>query len=175
MRTTPRVGPHQGGARLAIATTVPDTFHFLHPYVTHFRDQGWAVDGISGDGVFPEDLRHSLSDVHRVPWSRSPSRPENLAAIPRMRQVLLSGGYDIVHTHTPVASFITRCAVASIPPTRRPAVVYTAHGFHFHPRGKRLSNVAYAGAEWLAGRWTSRLVVINETDHRMAAAAPLSR
>jgi glycosyltransferase involved in cell wall biosynthesis len=47
-------------------------------------------------------------------------------------------------------------------------VVYTAHGFHFHPQGNRLWNLAFAELERLAGRWTDYLVVINRTDEEAA-------
>ena len=54
------------------------------------------------------------------------------------------------------------------PARRRPAVAYTAHGFHFHEGGRRLPNAAFLLAERIAGRWTDRLVVINDEDERAA-------
>ena len=80
------------------------------------------------------------------------------------RRLLRAGGYSIVHTHTPIASFVVRAAVASLPRRARPAVVYTAHGFHFAPGRSPVANTAFATAEWMAGRRTDRLVVINEQD-----------
>jgi glycosyltransferase involved in cell wall biosynthesis len=46
--------------------------------------------------------------------------------------------------------------------------VYTAHGFHFHEAGGRLPNAAFRLAERIAGRWTDRLIVINDEDERAA-------
>jgi glycosyltransferase involved in cell wall biosynthesis len=55
-----------------------------------------------------------------------------------------------------------------VPVAARPAVVYTAHGFHFHREGHPLTNAAFRTAERVAGRWTDRLVVINEEDAAQA-------
>jgi glycosyltransferase involved in cell wall biosynthesis len=46
--------------------------------------------------------------------------------------------------------------------------VYTAHGFHFGVGAMKARHAPVALAEWLAGRVTDRLVVINETDLRNA-------
>ncbi len=81
---------------------------------------------------------------------------------------VLEAGYDIVHVHTPIAAFLTRAAVRRMPAATRPAVVYTAHGFHFYKRGSRVTNLVFLTAERIAGRWTDRLVVINDEDHAAA-------
>jgi len=59
--------------------------------------------------------------------------------------------YDFVHTHTPIASFMTRYALrnSDVP------VIYTAHGFHFY-RGAPLKNqIVYRMAEKIAVPWTA--------------------
>lgn len=158
------------GLRLLVVTTVPGTLTgFLLPYAEHFRGLGWTVDAATGPGPLREAAARVFDRVHRVPWSRRLAHPGNALRAPRaLRRVLLDGAYDIVHVHTPIASLLTRSVARSLPRRRRPAVVYTAHGFHFHPRGSRLANAAYAAAERLAGRWTDRLIVINEYDREAA-------
>lgn len=155
--------------RLLVVTTVPETFHFLTSYARHFRARRWRVDGMTGDRPMGDATRDAFDAIHTVSWSRRLADPSNVRALLQVRRVLRRGRYDIVHTHTPIASFVTRAAVATLRPSGRPRVVYTAHGFHFHPAGKRLNNLVYAGAETLAGRVTDRLVVINEEDRRAAA------
>lgn len=152
--------------RLLVVTTVPSTVRgFLLPYAEHLRARGWSVDAATGSGPASTDLVGSFDAVHEVPWSRRPADPRNLLQAPRtVRRLLREQRYDIVHTHTPIASWVTRAAVASLPRAHRPAVVYTAHGFHFHPHGDRVRNLLYASAERLAGWVTDRLVVINEHD-----------
>ena len=155
-------------ARLLLVTTVPSTFYFLLPYASYFSAKGWQVDGMTGQAPMPAQTRSALAHVHAVSWSRRLADPSNLRAVLQVRRILRDGRYDIVHTHTPIASFVTRVATATIPRTSRPRLAYTAHGFHFHAGGSRLKNAFYVGAEVLAGRVTDRLVVINEEDGRVA-------
>ena len=46
--------------------------------------------------------------------------------------------------------------------------MYTAHGFHFTPKQRWLQRLPSQAVEWLAGRVTDRLVVINDADYESA-------
>ena len=123
-----------------------------------------AASGATSDPA----LVDAFDAVHELPLSRS---LRDVRALARARGALLrilETPFDIVHVHTPIASFLTRFVVSRLPAERRPAVVYTAHGFHFHAAGRMLTNAAFLTAERVAGRWTDRLVVISDED---AAAA----
>jgi glycosyltransferase involved in cell wall biosynthesis len=45
----------------------------------------------------------------------------------RLRRLLSTGGYDVVHLHSPLVAGVGRLVVATTPRTRRPAVVSTEH------------------------------------------------
>ena len=156
-----------GAPSLLVVTTIPGTMHFLVPYVRHFRALGWRVDGaahsLSGDARAGE-----FEQVHDVPLSRSLKDVRGLVDGAMTLASILESGYDIVHVHTPIASFVTRAMARRVPVTTRPAVVYTAHGFHFHREGHPLTNAVFRTAERVAGRWTDRLVVINDEDAAQA-------
>jgi glycosyltransferase involved in cell wall biosynthesis len=154
--------------KLLMVTTVPVTFDFLGPFATHFRRSGWTVDALSGSlAGFHE--RDRFDRAFAVEWSRNPLDLRNLLQAPgRVRQVVAEGRYDIVHVHTPVAAFVTRFALRHRARDLVPRVVYTAHGFRFHPGGSPWTNAAFLAIEKLAGRWTDYLVVMNAED---AAAA----
>ena len=156
--------------KLLIVTTVAATLRaFLLPYARHFRDLGWRVDALSRDSESCAECRETFDACHEVPFSR---KPWALRGLRRMngaiRSLVLREGYDIVHVHTPVASFVTRMALRKLRTERRPKVVYTAHGFHFHSKGFPLKNRLYLGLERRAARWTDHLIVINEEDRRAA-------
>ena len=161
----PRDHPHL----LMVTTTSSTASAFLLPYAAHYRDAGWRVD--LATSLLQPDLCDQFDHIYDICWTRSLRDVRRLfAAAATLRVILLKNRYDIVHTHTPIASFITRGVVGTLRPHQRPAVVYTAHGFHFHAHGSRLTNGAFAGAERVAGRWSDRLIVINHQDYEQAAA-----
>lgn len=152
---------------LLMVTTVADTMHFLEPFARHFRALGWRVEG-AADGLSSSPRAAAFDAAYDVPFSRSiKDGRKHLAAATAISDVL-DGGYDIVHVHTPIASFITRVMARRLSSASRPAVVYTAHGFHFYRGGHPLTNALFVTAERVAGRFTDRLVVMNKEDFEAA-------
>ena len=141
-------------------------FGFLVPFIRHYRSLGWQVDGLASG--LPGDLSvaHEFNHCFDAMWSRSlRGIPSWGAAARQVREVAWSGQYDIIHIHTPIASFVTRFALRTLRRETGTKIVYTAHGFHFHPKGNWWWNAVFRWAERLAGHWTDRLVVINQTDY----------
>lgn len=156
--------------RLLIVTTLPSTIcAFLTPFARHFRRLGWHVDALAAPGERWNACSDAFDQIWQIEWSRNPLDPRYLRYIPRLvREIVERENYDLVHIHTPIASFITRYALRNFRKPVRPAVIYTAHGFHFYQGGSFLRNNVFLAIEKLAGRWTDYLVVINQEDHRTA-------
>lgn len=156
--------------RVLLATTVPITVEaFLVPLIDRLAADGWEVE-VMAHRITESSTRVSFHRGWNVEWSRSPVR--TLLRLPvllrQIRRVLLARRFEVVHVQTPVASFVTRLALGTLPSKDRPAVVYTAHGFHFHPAGKPIANTVALGLERFAARWTDLLLVTNAVD--LAAA-----
>ncbi len=156
--------------RLLIATTISSTINaFLLPFACHFRAQGWKVDALTHQLAYAPVDEHSFDHIWNIDWSRNPLDPRNLLQCPGIiRDIVGHERYDIVHVHTPVASFVTRYALRSLRQTDKPTTVYTAHGFHFQRGAKGLRNAIYLNLERLAGSWTDYLIVINREDEEVA-------
>ena len=154
--------------RLLIAATVSTTLGaFLLPFARHYRRLGWQVDAIASGASKCEDCASNFDRVWDIEWSRNPADIFGvLSGLRRVRKIVTDGDYDIVHVHTPVAAFVVRAALRKR--GRRPLVVYTAHGFHFHPAGSAWKNAIFEGLERLAGKWTDALITINEEDFESA-------
>jgi glycosyltransferase involved in cell wall biosynthesis len=108
-----------------------------------------------------------------VEWSRNPMDPANFLQAPwTVRRAVAERQYDVVHVHTPLAAFIVRMALRggrlAKNPAAAPKIIYTAHGFYFHPAGFPVSNFIYRNLETVAGRWTDYLVVMNRMDEAAA-------
>jgi glycosyltransferase involved in cell wall biosynthesis len=153
-----------------MVTTVPVTLSaFLLPFAAHFRARGWRVDAMANGISSAPACVEAFDRVWDMPWSRSPLHPGNLVTAPKkVREIVAREGYDLVHVHTPVASFVTRLALRSMRGQGKPRVVYTAHGFHFYEGGPRLKGALFRKLEQWAGRWTDYLVVINREDEQAA-------
>ena len=161
------------GPRLLMVATVSRTLDaFLRPMVEAARTRGWAVEGMA-NGISASGPAHETYEaVHEIGWSRQPLALRNLTAMLRARDVVAAGRFDVIHVHTPVAAFLTRLSLGALA-ERRPRIIYSAHGFHFHRTAGRLRNLAYLCLERLASRWTDELVVVNAEDRQAALSRRL--
>jgi glycosyltransferase involved in cell wall biosynthesis len=174
--TIARLPDHEPGAiepaprsLLMVATVASTIGHFLVPIASHLRARGARVEAAASGATAEPRLAGAFDAVHDLPLSRSildlPGLVRGVRAIARELDATRP---DIVHVHTPIASFLTRFAVRRMPAERRPVIAYTAHGFHFFAGGRWPVNQVFLAAERVAGRWTDRLVVINDEDEAAA-------
>lgn len=165
-REGPRASPvPQKRPTLLVVTTVAETIcAFLIPYVTRLVERGFAVDAMTSNVARLLANPSPFRRVFPMGFSRDMFALSNAASISAVRAVIDRGRYDIVHVHTPIASFIVRFACRRRN-AHRPILIYTAHGFHFHSGGRRISNFVYTCLEKLAARWSDYIVVINEEDY----------
>jgi glycosyltransferase involved in cell wall biosynthesis len=156
--------------KLLVIATIPATLSgFILPFIQYFRGLGWQVDGMAQSITTDSDCVSECDRVWDVQWSRNPLDPRNLVvAVPRIKEVIAQGNYDLVHVHTPVAAFVTRYALKNIKAKQQLQVIYTAHGFHFHQGGNPLKNAIFLNLEKLAGAWTDYLITINREDEAAA-------
>jgi len=154
--------------RMLVVTTMDDMLRdFLLPYARHFRSRGWQVDALARRDWTYDECAEAFDHVYEADWSRNPLALRAVLRNPRMiRELVEREGYEIVHTHTPIAGFITRFALRDLRRQGKVKVLYTAHGFHFYKGGSPLKNVVFLAIEKLAGRWTDFLIVINGEDER---------
>lgn len=104
-------------------------------------------------------------NVFDIPLSRAPIRRDNIRAYNLLKKIIVDGKYDIVHTHTPIASAITRLVCKKIPNVK---VIYTAHGFHFYKGAPILNWIIYYPIEKYLSKFTDVLITINKEDYSRA-------
>jgi glycosyltransferase involved in cell wall biosynthesis len=148
---------------LYIATSATTIRAFLLPFIQHYRGQGWEVD-VAANGAKLNGLAAECAVLYDPDWTRAVLHlPLSMLAAFRLRMKFRRRPYDLIHVHTPIASFCTRVAMIGLG-RRRPVIIYTAHGFHFHSQASRLANCLWRSAEKLAARWTDYLIVMNKED-----------
>ncbi|MBF6596178.1 MAG: glycosyltransferase, partial [Thermaceae bacterium] len=140
---------------------------FLLPFADHFRKQGWQVDAAASEMSTCTGCLAHFDQTFDLEWTRNPLDTQNfLGGLRQVRDLIVHGGYDLIHIHTPVSAFIARLALRGVPLNQRPKIIYTVHGYHFHKRGHPLKNLVFLSIEKLAGPWTDYLVVINREDEQ---------
>lgn len=146
------------------ATVDSHILQFHLPFLKLFKENGYEVHvATNGTEEIPYcDVKHFVS------FERNPIKVNNLKAIKQLKRICESEKFDIIHTHTPMGSVITRLAAKKSRKLFHTRVIYTAHGFHFF-KGTPLKNwlFFYPVEKWLA-KYTDTLILINKEDYELA-------
>jgi len=134
---------------LYTASTEIHLKHFHLPYIEALQNLGWEVQ------------------AKPLPVSKSFFSPQNLRAIFSTRGMILQEGFDVISTHTTLASIIVRLSVLLISPRKRPLVFVTVHGYLFYD-DRSLKKWVYLLPEMLCGRVTDVLMTMNHEDLAIA-------
>ena len=152
--------------KILYITTISDTMGFFPDHIKMLLGQGHTVD-LACNIVNPvkQEIINMGCKIHQIPFQRFPLRKDNLSAYKMLKEIIIDEGYDLVHTHTPIASAITRLACKNI---KKIKVFYTAHGFHFY-KGAPIKNwiIYYPIEKWLS-KYTDTLITINKEDYQRA-------
>ena len=153
--------------KILYVTTVSSTINaFLVPHIKYLIEKGYKVDVATN---ITDEVDKSLIDVgvrvFKVDFQRTPISLKNSRAYKQIREIQKNEKYDMVHVHTPVASFVTRYALRK---EKNLKIIYTCHGFHFYKGGSILNWMLFYPIEYLAARWTDKLITINSEDLEVA-------
>lgn len=149
---------------LFTATVDSHILQFHLPFLKLFKDNGYEVHvATNGNEEIPYcDVKHVVS------FERSPIKINNLKAIKQLKKICNEEKFDIIHTHTPMGSVVTRLAAKSSRKKHGTRVIYTAHGFHFY-KGASIKNwLIFYPVEKFLSKYTDTLITINMEDYELA-------
>lgn len=153
--------------KILYVSTISNTINaFMIPHIEMLINQGHKVDiACNIDKDISPILIKRRCRVFNIEFQRSPLSKKNYFAYKELKKLINRESYDIVHTHTPVASFIARLVCKKNPNIKS---IYTAHGFHFY-KGAPIKNwlFFYPLEKWLS-RFTDCLITINNEDYNVA-------
>ena len=158
--------------KILYVTTVSRTLNaFLIPHIEKLVDEGYEVDcACSIDLKVDDRILSKGCNIFDIPFSRNPVNPRNMKAFRALRNLQLKNKYDIVHVHTPVASFVARLTFRK---EENLKIIYTCHGFHFYKGSPIINWILFYPLEKLASKWTDTLITINEEDYEIATTFSL--
>jgi glycosyltransferase EpsD len=150
--------------KILYVTTISNTINaFLIPHIKLLIDKGHIVDiACNIHQEVDSSLLKMGCKVFNVDFQRTPLSRGNWKSLKKIKKIVLQNNYKIVHTHTPVASFITRLACSRIPHVK---LLYTAHGFHFYKGAPMKNWLIYYTIEKLASKWTDIIITLNNEDY----------
>lgn len=128
-------------------------------------EEGHSVD--IACSIFQElssELIDLVGNKYDIPFNRNPLNRKNIDAYKSLKIISKERSYDIVHTHTPVASAIARMVFKK----SNSRIIYTAHGFHFYKGAPLINWIIYYPTEWWLAKHTDVLVTINKEDFELA-------
>lgn len=149
---------------LFTATVDSHILHFHIPFLKQFKENGYEVHvATNGDEEIP-----FCDKKIKISFERSPYSLNNLKAIKELKKVINEEKYDIIHTHTPMGSVVTRLAAKSARKKYSTRVIYTAHGFHFFKGASKLNWLLFYPVEKFLAKYTDTLITINMEDYNLA-------
>lgn len=136
-------------------------FHI--PYLKYFKERGYEVHVASeGNSVIPYcDIKYDVS------FGFNPFNNKVIKAYKEVKEIIANNCYEIIHTHTAIASVLTRIAY-SFSKDHDSRIIYTAHGFHFIKGGRLIDWLIYFPVELFCGKITDDLILINNEDYDLA-------
>ncbi len=125
---------------------------------------GWVVDYASAGEEEVLDADH----VFKVDFARNPFNfGKNIKAYRQLKKIIADGNYDVIHTHSPVGSVITRWA-AKAAHKKGLKIIYTCHGFQFYKGGPKRDWRLFYPVEKKMARNTDLIITINSEDYDLA-------
>jgi glycosyltransferase involved in cell wall biosynthesis len=120
------------------------------------------------------EFRHTLSQlreagitVHEFDMRREVHPLRDLAAMARLRRLILGTAPDVLHLHSSKAGALGRGALVGLG-RRRPVVVYTPHAYAFLAQPGSLHRWAYRRVESALLPWTDGVVAVSESEGQAA-------
>ncbi len=139
---------------------------FLLPYIECFKnDFGAEIYSIANWNYNWGKMFDYVKKIN-IPFSRNILSPVNYLAIFKLIRIFREYNFDLIYTHTPIASMVVR--LANKYSKQNFPILYEAHGFHFHQYQTRVNNFLFKNIEKFFSFYTDGIITINKDDFYMA-------
>lgn len=147
---------------LYIATSDIHLATFHKPYIKWLSQQEIVVDiAVEKRG---DNTIEGVENAFFLSFPRSLLNKEMFSSYKKLKNIIDTGGYDLIHCHTPIPSMLARMAARSAR-KKGAKVLYTAHGFHFYKGAPIPRWLVHYPAEYILSYFTDGIVTINQEDY----------
>ncbi|RJP27460.1 MAG: glycosyltransferase family 1 protein [Actinobacteria bacterium] len=140
---------------------------YMKPLFGGLVAQGHEVHVACRVTSFADVLTEAGIEVHDLPITRNVTPLADFKTYRRLKSLIRSGDYDIVHTHNPKDGVLGRTAAWKL---SVPAVIHTCNGFYFSHRSSVLKRWLVLKAERFAAKRCHLIIFVNSDDLALAAA-----
>lgn len=148
---------------LFVSSTASHIRSFHLPYLKAFKERGYEVHV----GCKPDKDRLPFTDRQfDLPFVKRLASFENFKFARVLRVLIQQTDYDLIITHTALASFFTRLAVKGM--QNRPKLIVVVHGYLFDDDTQGFVRSVLLNAERAVAHQTDLLLVMNEYDFEIA-------
>ena len=147
---------------LFIATVEKHLTSFHLPFMVNLQKKGYEIHIATKLEEWKSKLEAKGIICHNIDFARSISPLAALKSLKQLTKLMQENKFSLVHVHTPMAAFLGRLAARL---THNRPSLYTAHGFHFYKGAPWYYWAFIYPAEYIAGKWTDGLIVMNQEDY----------
>jgi glycosyltransferase involved in cell wall biosynthesis len=152
--------------KILIVSTVGRHFYlFEQGNIEVLKSLGYEVHAAANFNDANERLNALDLVRHHFDIQRSPFSLKNIKAYKKLKEIMLSENFDVIHCHSPMGGVLARLAAKSVGIT---PVIYTAHGFHFYSGAPIANWLFYYPVEKILSKYTDILITINKEDNERA-------
>lgn len=148
---------------LFTASTYSHINNFHLPYLKRFKELGYEVHVAVGGSK--QDIKYT-DKVYDIPFQKSIISIENFKLAYKLAKIIKNEKYKLISTHTSLAAFFTRLAVALS--LSKVHVTNTVHGYLFDENFPFIKKYIMLFAEKIMKPWTDDLIVMNTDDENIA-------
>ncbi|GFO55067.1 hypothetical protein GMSM_20740 [Geomonas sp. Red276] len=174
LRDSPQIESRFSMIKILYVTRVPITaVRFILPLASRLRELGVTVEFAFGEGEGLPDMDASGFRYHLMTMNKRSISLQNAAVVRELAGIIERGGYDLVHTYSPVIGIYGRLA-ARAAGGKRPLVVHSVIG-SLLAEGVPLSHrIMYIASELFTSSLVDLFITLNDGDadamvrHRLA-------
>ena len=162
-----KVPPEAAGAnpmKVLFLTRVPMTaMRFIFPLAKKMREQGSIVEFASGPGESMEEMRASGFPFTLLSMNTNSNSIKNIRVFNQLKDIIVNGKFDVVHTYTPVMGLYGRLAAFK---AKTPIVIHSVTGSLLGSGVPLLHRLFYFLSELTTYRMVDLFITLNEEDRQ---------
>ena len=139
--------------------------HFLLPLINKLEET-FDVTTLCSRGDYIKEFVKNGHKYQEIKINRNLNIFHHLISIKSMRKIFIKEQFDVIHTHSPIASLIARIACLFL--REKPILIYSAHGFYFHDEMNKFYKFLHIALEKILSLNTDYIFTQSYEDYKNA-------